>query len=104
MTVLNIIQTSNTAYWIVLGIAIAALTAGIIVTIKSGFEGIILVIVMAILGIAAVVRIIENPPRLQYQVTIDEKTTFHEIYDKYEVVEQDGLIYTIEERKEKNAD
>ncbi len=40
----------------------------------------------------------------QYQVTITEKTNMKEFYEKYDVVNQDGLIFTIRDKdyKERN--
>lgn len=36
----------------------------------------------------------------EYQVTLDDSVTVNELLDRYEIVGQDGLIYTIKERSE----
>lgn len=36
----------------------------------------------------------------RYQVTIDENTNFVEFYEKYDLIKQDGKIYTIEVKGE----
>lgn len=37
---------------------------------------------------------------IEYKVTIDETVSFTEFNEKYEIIEQDGAIYTIKEREE----
>ena len=37
----------------------------------------------------------------QYKVTISDKVNFVEFNEKYEIISQDGEIYTIKEREEK---
>ena len=39
----------------------------------------------------------ETTPR--YQVIIDDEAKFNEFTNKYEIIEQNGLIYTVEERE-----
>ena len=34
-----------------------------------------------------------------YQVTIDETVSFQELYEHYEIIDQQGKIYTIREKK-----
>ena len=36
----------------------------------------------------------------EYQVTLSDSVTVNELLDRYEIVSQDGLIYTIKERSE----
>ena len=35
----------------------------------------------------------------EYKVTISDDVSFNELYEKYEIVEQEGEIYTIRERR-----
>lgn len=39
----------------------------------------------------------ETTPR--YQVIIDDEVEFNEFTSKYKIIDQDGLIYTVEERE-----
>lgn len=36
-----------------------------------------------------------------YKVTIDDNVSFNDFIEKYEIVDQDGQIYTVKERNEK---
>lgn len=40
----------------------------------------------------------------EYKVTISDSVSFNELYGKYEIVEQEGEIYTIRERRGKEND
>lgn len=37
-----------------------------------------------------------------YQVTISDEVTFNEVYEKYEVIKQEGEIFTIREKEIEN--
>ena len=46
---------------------------------------------------------IENPTgKYTYKVTISDEVNFVEFNNKYEVIDQDGLIYTIKEKENNN--
>ena len=65
-------------------------------TIRS--SAIIILISIALFG--AVVGVFaprEMTPR--YQVIIDDGVEFNEFISKYKIIEQEGLIYTVEERE-----
>ena len=38
--------------------------------------------------------------RYQYEVTVDDSVSFTELYEKYDIVEQRGEIWVIEDKKE----
>lgn len=38
------------------------------------------------------------PGKYIYEVTIDESVNFNEVYEKYEIISQNGKIYTIKEK------
>lgn len=40
----------------------------------------------------------------EYKVTISDSVSFNELYEKYEIVEQEGEIYTLRERKRAGED
>ena len=42
--------------------------------------------------------IINTPPETRYQVLIDESVSMSEFFEKYEILEQEGKIYTIKEK------
>ena len=39
--------------------------------------------------------------RYKYKVTIDKSVSITEVYEKYNIIEQDGKIWTIEDKKNK---
>ena len=41
---------------------------------------------------------IEDPDRNQYEVIFDDSTTINEVLDKYEIIEQRGSIYVIQDK------
>jgi len=64
----------------------------------------IIMIVIAI-GLTLVTFIHEvNKTYPQYQVTITEKTNMKEFYDKYDIINQDGLIFTVRDKDYKERD
>ena len=44
--------------------------------------------------------IVKTPPKTQYQVLIDESVSMTEFFEKYEIIKQDGKIYTIKEKEQ----
>ena len=40
-----------------------------------------------------------NPPTTVYKVTIDDTVSIVEFYERYEIIDQDGLIFTIAEKE-----
>ena len=58
-------------------------------------------VVISLLVLVAVCNITEYPVAYenQYKVTIDDNVSMNEFNEKYEVVSQEGKIYTIRERK-----
>ena len=61
--------------------------AGIILTIVS------MVVMASCLGVAS------DHPQTRYKVTIDETVSMVEFYERYEIIDQDGLIFTITEKE-----
>lgn len=46
---------------------------------------------------------VENPTgKYTYKVTISDEVNFVDFNNKYEIIEQDGLIYTIKEKESNN--
>ena len=40
-----------------------------------------------------------NISHIEYKVTIDDSVSMNELLDKYEILEQEGKIYTVKERE-----
>ena len=81
---------------------------GIINGIKEYEEGIVAlgIVVICIAIIITIVTLIHEVDKTypQYQVTITEKTNMKEFYEKYDIISQEGLIFTIRDKdyKERN--
>ena len=46
------------------------------------------------------VTITNTPPETRYQVLIDESVSMSEFFEKYEIIEQEGKIYTVKEKEQ----
>ena len=77
---------------------------GIIMSLSNGLRGLLF---FAILGtifgsvfgiIAGFAMPIPTEYETQYKVVISDKVTMNEFYEKYEILDQDGKIYTVRER------
>ena len=72
--------------------------------INEGFKALIAVIIMSILvgclAGAAIGSLCEKPIEYEniYKVTITDEVSMTDFMDKYEVIEQEGKIYTVRER------
>ena len=96
-----------TAFWITFGIifiislslAIAAIRDKCI-SIGVGFI-VIGLIAASLLG-ASIGKIAEKPIayKTQYKVTISDEAKMSEFSEKYKVIDQEGKIYTVEERED----
>jgi hypothetical protein len=42
--------------------------------------------------------VVKTHPETQYQVIIDESVSMSEFFEKYEIIEQEGKIYTVKEK------
>ncbi len=96
-----------TAFWIAFGVIfVVGIFAMIMTFIQEGFYGPVLLIVCvgcAILGSMLGVlfgTICETPAtyETQYKVTISDEVSMTEFYEHYEVIEQDGKIFTVREK------
>lgn len=95
-------------FWITIAIvAFGALIAGLLVGFDAGnaAAGVIAFLVVLIIGGAFLGPIIgynSGEPieyETQYKVTIDDSVSMTEFLDKYEIIDQDGKIYTVRERE-----
>ena len=59
---------------------------------------------MCIVGCIGISLLLNNPPtmstgRYQYECTIDKSVSMKEVYEKYEVIEQRGDIWVLEDKE-----
>lgn len=106
------VYTTEMCEWLLLAFVVAGLLVGLIIFIAdwidSGFDagGIFLVIACTLVGlflgaIGLVVSIHETDTvdHIEYKVTVSEEVNFVEFIDKYEIIEQEGKIFTVRERE-----
>ena len=76
-----------------------------IILYTLGVEGLIFVIVLSPFAIGLIndAGQTQVDSYLEYKVTIDETVPLNEFYGRYEIVDQEGLIFTIKERNEEKA-
>ena len=106
ITVLSQETVSTLSVAIPLGIiSLLLFIVSFVLTIKlfcDGEDGIAMLSIISTVAalILVVVCTIDafDPPETTYKVTIDETVSFQEFSERYEIVEQDGLIYTIKEK------
>ena len=68
---------------------------------SAGIKSFLLVFVVALVVSALTVVATEQPISYEthYKVTIDDNVRMNEFNEKYEIVSQEGKIYTVRERK-----
>lgn len=100
-------------WWLIPALAAAGFVIGIIYSIKewcnTGFDGadlvgvLVLTIACGFVGfIGAIISEHETDvvDHIEYKVTVSDDVNFTEFMSKYEIVDQEGLIYTVKEREE----
>ena len=96
------------AFWIGFGIILAfCLAMGIwgVVSQECYWQLIIIVLLIGIvagMALGAVWGVILETPtayETHYKVTIDDSVSMNEFIDKYEILDQEGKIYTVRERE-----
>lgn len=67
----------------------------------AGFKSFLLVLAVALVVSLLTAVATEHPTAYEthYKVTIDDNVSMNEFNEKYEIVSQEGKIYTIRERK-----
>ena len=101
------------AYWWIFWVI---LVAGFLISLgvaiynwaRYGFDGAFIVIIMAItllcfwvgcLGVALSEHDTDTVDHIEYQVTVSDDVNFNEFSSKYEILDQEGKIYTVKERE-----
>lgn len=102
---------SEPASWIAIIITTILVIVGVI-SIIYGIQdyeegatalGIVAIVIAIIITIATLIHEV-NRTYPQYQVTITEKTNMKEFYEKYDIISQEGLIFTIRDKDYKERD
>lgn len=93
-------------FWIVLlailfVIGMSCIIAGLSVGVFEVFvAGLICILLMVPAGIFAKIHIHEvETDRYEYQVLLDETVDINELASHYDIIGQDGLIWTLEDKK-----
>lgn len=114
MTVLNVIELTKTApfmKWIVAGcligvilffiIGISCAGKGVIHDKIAGwcFVATVVSLFAAIVCGAISDNVVVPTGEYQYEITIDDETSFSEVIEKYNIIEQRGDIFVVEEKE-----
>lgn len=95
-------------FWMTIAVvAFGALIVGLITGLDSGdgIIGVLAFILFLIIGgliFGPIIGCNTGEPieyETQYKITIDDSVSMTEFLDKYEIVDQDGKIYTVRERE-----
>jgi hypothetical protein len=108
----NIYQSEGLlwVFWLIVGIAFAlGLIISITEWVRCGFDiGVILCpitttvigIIFGIFGYLLTTHDTEELSYTKYQVTVSDEVNFTDFMDKYEILDQEGKIYTVKEREQ----
>ena len=104
------VATEFTSNWCLAGIAwLAIAVTGMIIGLcttnynkgVNAVGGLLLGTLVGIFFFAAIATTTETPTayETQYKVTISDEVSMNDFYEHYEVIDQDGKIFTVRERK-----
>ena len=102
--ILELSKTLSIIYIILFAIFIISLISAFIFIVKGYRKHIIIftIISLVFLSSTVIIQSYTKPTgRYKYKVTIDKSVSITEVYEKYNVIEQDGKIWTIEDKKNK---
>ena len=106
----TIYQTENLWWFILLGAGLGflvSLIAAIIDGVSLKFEWIHISFVLACTVVGCFIGLIpaalceietDTIDYIEYKVTVDDSVSMNEFLDKYEILDQEGKIYTVKER------
>ena len=101
----TIYNTFLPVVWIGLGLMLGFISIILFVwSISEGYEilpwiFVVFVIVCIIIASLAGTPNTNDPNHIEYKVTIDDSVSMNEFLDKYEILDQEGKIYTVKERE-----
>lgn len=95
-----------TAFWVIFGIAVGVcLISGVSLSLHYDYWGILFFLIMfgIIIGLfftAILCPLFATPKtyKNQYKVTISDEVSMNDFLEKYEIIDQEGKIYTIREK------
>lgn len=58
--------------------------------------------ILFVIGMFCMAFVTKGTGKYEYKVTISDEVNFVEFNNKYEIIDQDGLIYTIKEKESNN--
>ena len=100
------VQNYAPVFWVLFIMSCFVLVACIWLIVTSAREGatvytIVSLFLMAITMwlCAYTLSLTQQAPKTIYKVTIDESVSMVEFYERYEIIDQDGLIFTIIEKE-----
>lgn len=102
--ILELSKTLSIIYIILFAIFIISLISVFIFIVEGYRKHIIIftIISLVFLSSTVIIQSYTKPTgRYKYKVTIDKSVSMIEVYEKYNVIEQDGKIWTIEDKKNK---
>lgn len=100
------VENNSPVFWFLTILSFSVLLASIFLTVMSltdreyvatVFCVVLVVVSLCITGIC--LDGVDDPIKTIYKVTIDESVSMVEFYDRYEIIDQDGLIFTISEKE-----
>ena len=118
MTVLNVVELTKTApaiKWIAAGCILSILSSFIIGISTAGkgkrgdtittcsFVLLIISFFGAVICAALSDEIVVSNGKYQYEIIIDDNTSFTEVTEKYDIIEQRGEIFVVEERENESS-
>ena len=97
--------------WVAVAITAIFVIVGLILIIygREEFEegaivlGVIFIVIAIIIMVVTLIHEV-NQVYPEYQVTITEQTNMKEFYEKYDVIKQEGLIFTVRDKDYKERD
>lgn len=115
MTVINVIELTKTAPGITIGVITFMVL--LILSIVLGFAFCakherlttvcFIITVISFFGLFVCISIGDDYAvpngKYQYEILIDDSTTFSEVNEKYNIIEQRGEIYVVEEREDEES-
>ena len=102
--ILELSKTLSIIYIILFAIFIISSISVFIFIVEEYRKNIIIfaIISLVFLSSTLIIQSYTKPTgRYKYKVTIDKSVSMIEVYEKYNVIEQDGKIWTIEDKKNK---
>jgi nucleoside permease NupC len=108
----NTIYETEVCWWIFVVCASLGFVIGLILSIIAwiinGFDTQDIGFIVALTGCFALMGMLLTVPtehdtdvvdHIEYKVTIDDSVSMNEFLDKYEILDQEGKIYTVKERE-----